>query len=222
MSKRLVGAVVAGLLAVSLLAAGGALLWGDARKDDDGYFTTAREPFAAGGYALATDDLDVDLDGAGWLLERGRIRVTVEPRTGEPAFVGIARTPDVSRYLDGVPHSTLVDLEVSPFRATYRDRGGDQRPALPAAQRFWTASAHGTGTQSLEWDVEDGDWSVVVMNEDASRGVDARISAGAKVPFLATAGWVAIGGGVLLLAGAGALLVPLVRRRTDEREAVVA
>jgi hypothetical protein len=207
MSKRLVGAAVAGLLAVSLLAAGGALLWGDAQKDDDGYFTTAREPFAAGGYALATDDLDIDLDGAGWLLERGRIRVTVEPRTGKPAFVGIARTRDVSRYLDGVPHRSLVDVEVSPFRATYRDDGGDRRPALPADQRFWAASASGSGTQSLTWDVEDGDWSVVVMNEDASRGVDARISAGAKVSFLATAGWIAIGGGLLLLAGAVALLV---------------
>jgi hypothetical protein len=207
MSKRLVGAVVAGLLAVSLLAAGGALLWGDAQKDDDGYFTTAREPFVAGGYALATDDLDVDLDGAGWLLERGRIRVTVEPRTGKPAFVGIARTRDVSRYLDGVPHSSLIDVEVSPFRATYRDEGGDQRPALPADQRFWAASAYGSGTQSLTWDVEDGDWSVVVMNEDASRGVDARIGAGTKVPFLATAGWIAIGGALLLLAGAVALLV---------------
>jgi hypothetical protein len=223
MSSRLVIAVVAGLLAVSLLAAGGALLWGNAQKDD-GYFTTARERFATASYALATDNLDINLEGAGWIMDRddlGQIRLEVRSQADEPAFVGIARTSDVSEYLSGTQHTSLVDVDYSPFRASYRDHKGGRRPASPADQRIWAASAHGPGTQTLTWDLEDGHWSVVVMNEDGSRGVDARISAGAKVPFLATAGWVSIGAGLLLLTGTCALLARLARR-TGNRSTVAA
>jgi hypothetical protein len=98
---------------------------------------------------------------------------------------------------------------------------GLKASAPPAAQRFWVVSAHGSGTQTVAWDLEDGDWSVVVMNEDASRGVHARISAGVKATFLGTEGWVSTGAGLLLLIGAGAVLVRT-RRRTRGRAAVVA
>jgi hypothetical protein len=59
--------------------------------------------------------------------------------------------------------------------------------------------------------VNDGDWSVVVMNADGSRGVAADVSAGAKIPFLDELGWSAIGGGGALLIGALALIVLGVR-----------
>ena len=58
------------------------------------------------------------------------------------------------------------------------------RPAAPATQDFWVAKSQGTGTQKLDWDVKDGDWSVVVMNADGSPGVHADISAGADVAFV--------------------------------------
>jgi hypothetical protein len=53
------------------------------------------------------------------------------------------------------------------------------------------------------------------MNENASRTVDAEVSAGAKVPFLATAGWVSVGAGVVLLAAGSAALVLGLRRPRD-------
>jgi hypothetical protein len=105
----------------------------------------------------------------------------------------------------------VTDVDYSPFRASYRDHGGDRRPALPAEQGFWAASAHGAGRQTVTWDLEDGDWSIVVMNADGSRGVDTDISAAAEVPFLATLGWLSLGGALLLLIGAGTLLVLGVR-----------
>jgi len=62
----------------------------------------------------------------------------------------------------------------------------------------------------LNWDVEDGDWSVVVMNADGSTGVEADISSGAKVPFLDELGWSALGaGGILVLAAAGLIALAL-------------
>ena len=104
----------------------------------------------------------------------------------------------------------MTDVDYSPFHASYRDRdqGGELRPALPADQDFWAASAHGAGTQTVAWDLEDGDWSIVVMNADGSRGVDTDISAAAKVPFLGSLGWVSLGGALVLLITAGTLPLP--------------
>ena len=136
----------------------------------------------------------------------GKVRLKAESSAGKPVFVGIARTSDVSDYLRGTAYTSVTDVDYSPFDASYRDHGGDRRPALPADQDFWAASAHGPGTQTVAWDLQDGDWSIVVMNADGSRGVDTDISAGAKVPFLGTLGWVSLGGALVLLITAGALV----------------
>ncbi len=53
-------------------------------------------------------------------------------------------------------------------------------PSHPPTRNIWAASQQGSGTQTMNWEIEDGDWSVVVMNADGSLGVDADISAGAE------------------------------------------
>jgi hypothetical protein len=211
-----IAAIVAGglaaVLAIGFIAGGALLLWGDSKKDDQGYLSTGKDHYAASTYALATENLDVDLDGAGWIMDRddlGNVRLAVESSAADkPVFVGIAHTSDVSRYLQGTSYTSVTDIDYSPFHASYsdRDQGGDRRPARPADQDFWAASAHGSGTQTVAWDLEDGDWSIVVMNADGSRGVDTDISAAAKIPFLGTLGWVSLGGALVLLITAGTLL----------------
>lgn len=226
---------VVGLVALALLIGGGALLWGNGQKDDDGYVSTGTHGLHTSTYALATDNLDIDLDGAGWLLDNdrlGHVRVQATSRNDKPVFVGIAPTRDVSTYLADSAHSSIADIEDGPFSSfdvTYRDHAGDAKPVAPARQRFWAASAQGTGSQSMTWKVRDGDWSVVIMNADGSAGVDAGVRAGADVPFLAPAGWITLGGGVVLLAGAGGLLYLGLRKpprtrpeRVNERGPVVA
>jgi hypothetical protein len=203
-----IAGAVAAVLAVGFIAAGALLLWGNSEKDDQGYLSTGKDRYAASTYALATDNLDVDLDGAGWIMDRddfGKIRLEVDSSSDKPVFVGIARTSDVSEYLSGTSYTSVTDVDYSPFHASYADHGGDRRPALPADQHFWATSAHGSGTQSVTWDLDEGDWSVVVMNADGSRGVDAGVSAGAKVPFLALA-IVSFGGALILLIAASGLL----------------
>jgi hypothetical protein len=205
----IIAGAVAALLAIGFIAAGALMLWGDSRKDEQGYLSTGKDGYATSTYALASDNLDVDLDGAGWIVDRGdlgNVRLKVESNAGNPVFVGIARTSDVSDYLRGTSYTSVSDVDYSPFHASYREHGGDHRPALPANQGFWAASAHGSGTQTLAWDLKDGDWSIVVMNADGSRGVDTDISAGAKFPFLATLGWISLAGGLVLGIIAGTLI----------------
>jgi hypothetical protein len=209
-----VGATLVGLLALVLLAAGGLALWANGKKDDDGYLTTKSERFATSTYALATDDLDIDSHGTGWLVDSdryGKVRLKVQSRTGKPVFVGIARSDDVARYLGGTAHAELTDVSTDPFRAHYRPRAGAAPAALPSQQRFWAESAQNSGRQTLTWDVEHGSWSVVVMNADGSRGVDARVSAGANIPILSTVGWGGLGAGLVLLIAAGGLVAIGVR-----------
>ena len=148
----MVAAGIAGLLALGLLVAGGLLLWGNSKTDEHGYLNTQSERFATNTYALSTDNLDVDLDAADWILDRdrfGKLRLTVDANAGKPVFVGVAPTTDVERYPRGANHELVTDIEYTPFRADYRRVAGDRKPAKPGAQDFWAASSQGPGRQTI-------------------------------------------------------------------------
>jgi hypothetical protein len=85
----------------------------------------------------------------------------------------------------------------------------------PGAMSIWQAQAQGTGTQAVTWRVDGGDWSVVVMNADGSRGIAFRADAGATVPWLL---WVGVGALVLavLLAAASLALIMLPVKRVGQ------
>ncbi len=52
-------AAATGLIAFTLILAGGLLLWGTAHyKDADGYFSTGSERFGTSAYAITADDLE--------------------------------------------------------------------------------------------------------------------------------------------------------------------
>jgi hypothetical protein len=201
-------------IATLVLAAGAALHWVEDRKDADGFYTTSAERFSTDTYALATENLDIDdgLPGAG--DQYGQVRLKVRSDEGAPVFVGVARTTDVNAYLDRSAHATLTDVEVDPFAADYRTTGGLARPAAPGTQPIWASAASGGGTQTLTWDVEDGDWSVVVMNADGSSGVDTDISVGADAPIVGDlATGFTIGGFSLLGIGGALMAAGLIRPR---------
>src|SRR3954449_4733128 len=214
-----VSGAIAGLVAFGLVVAGAVLLYANGQKDHDGYVSTGSDRFHTRTYALATDDLDVNTDAPDWVTDGtalGHVRLKATSRAGKPVFVGIAPTKDVAAYLRGTSHAIVTDVDYPSFHATYRTRVGD-RPAPPLAQRFWTASANGTGTQAVDWKVRGGNWSVVVMNADGSRNVDAGVKAGSDAPWLPTVGWGSIGGGVVLAILAGTLVYVGVRRPREPR-----
>jgi hypothetical protein len=206
---------LASIVAAGLLAVGGLALWGNSHKDGAGYLSTDTHRFEAGTRALATENMDIDLGDADWIAQSsdlGQVRLQVDSRGDKPVFVGIARTSDVNHYLAGVAHSTLTDVNTSPFDADYAAHAGDRRPGAPADSQIWAASEHGSGKQTLNWDIQDGEWSVVVMNADGSAGVDADISTGAELPFLSALAWSALGSGTFVLVAGIALLVMGIRR----------
>ena len=187
---------LAGMLAAALL--GGAVWLFNLNTDPVGYVVTDTNPVATASYALAANDVDVN-DDFGWLLDRGP-KLRVRSESDKPLFIGIARSEDVEHYLAGVAHEGVTELDLDPLALTTERRAGAAAPAVPASQAFWAASVEGTGLQTLEWDGGYEQWSVVIMNADASPGVDADLSLGAHVPHLT---WVAIGGAI----GGGLLVV---------------
>ena len=215
----IVTGALAALVASALLAGGAAALYGQVQKDDDGYLTSEAHRFDTGTRALATDNLDIDLGAADSLADDlGRVKIEAQSNDGKPLFVGIGRTSDVERYLDGVPHATVHDVEDGPFDSFHSEttrHGGNRHPVAPEHAGIWAASSEGTGEQTADVDFREGDWSVVVMNADGSLGVDADISAGANLPFLDELGWTALGSGSFALVVGIALIVAGVRRPQD-------
>ncbi len=205
------------LIGLALLVAGGFGLWADqTQRDDDGYLTTPSETFSTSRYALASEGLDVNAEGPDWLTDPdrfGRIKIEATSNDGRPLFVGIGPEDAVNGYLGGVAHDVVTDVNFDPFSADYSRRPGGPPRSDPAMQRFWAAQATGAQDESLTWDVESGNWSVVVMNADASRGVDVDLAVGARLGFLL---WLAIGllvGGAVVLVGSAFLIYLAVRER---------
>jgi hypothetical protein len=207
------GGLVA-LIALAAVALGAYGLWLHTTQRSDGYVMTSSERFTTGGYALTTRTLHVSSDVPGFLYDRdwlGDVRIrgqSVDP--ARPLFIGIGRKDDVDRYLAGVAHSEVVDVDADPFgtsyRPTYRVRAGAGPATPPGRARFWVASVSGTGSQALTWSVKQGRWAVVVMRPDGSRGVSTDLAAGAKLPALLWASIAVLVCGILALGGGGALI----------------
>ena len=208
-----VGSLLA-LIALGLMACGAYGLWMHMTQRSEGYVMTSSERFATGSYALATRTLRISSDVPGFLYGRdwlGNVRIRGESADPiRPLFIGIARKDDVDRYLAGVAHSEVVDVNANPlgtsYRPSYLTRLGGKPATPPDRARFWVARVAGRGSQALTWSVKQGRWAVVVMRPDGSRGVSADLAAGAKLPALL---WASIGllvVGMLILGGAAALI----------------
>jgi hypothetical protein len=197
-----VGSVLV-LMSVGLLGAGGFLMWADhTQRDASGYLTSGTGPISAPSYAIASPNVDLNFSNRAWPDTQsalGKVRITASSASPAGVFIGIAPRADALRYLSGVAYDGLSDLRFLPYRVTLTPHGGGA-PAAPTSQGFWRAEAAGTGTQTLTWPVASGQWVVVLMNADGSRGIVADVSVGATAPFLyAISLALLIGGGIALV-----------------------
>jgi len=191
------------LAAVAVLAVGGGALWADSHRGHDGYVSTGNHEFDTAGRALTSPSFQIGSATPDWLIHRVRLSAT-STAAGRPVFVGIARTRDVNRYLANVSRSQLRDFGWD--GPSYSNRPGSRTPARPATQHFWAATASGRGTQTVSWKLKPGHWDVVVMNADASSGVDTSVKLGVHTPPLLVPGLALVAFGLLIGAGGFALV----------------
>jgi hypothetical protein len=192
-----VGAWVAAVLGVLVLAAGATGIWANtSKRDDNGYFSAHAHRYQTHTRAIETESITVGSYVPTWLAGKVQLDVSGD----KPLFVGIAPKATADAYLARIQHTEATHLSLDPFKVTYVDHSGKVDPGRPAAEPFWAAAVSGTNGP-LKWKLRSGTWSIVVMNADGSRDVAAAIGVGVKVPALL---WTGIGltlfGGALLVA----------------------
>ena len=214
---RVVGVVVGSVLGVTslamLTAGAGFVVADNAWRDGAGYLTSAERHLSSSGYAVTMPSVRIDTAPGATMLPRrmlGDVRLRVTATGGESVFVGIASSSAVSRYLGDVAR-TVPDAGW----ARSREIGGVAPTEPPTDLAIWGESAMGTGTQDLVWTPRSGDWAVVLMNEDGSADVNARVSVGAELPWLGRVGVALLLGGLILLAAGVSLVATMsVRARS--------
>ncbi|QGU08751.1 hypothetical protein COCCU_14305 (plasmid) [Corynebacterium occultum] len=199
--------LVAGVLLTALglgLTLGGAVLMSAESAQQDGqYLTLDPQRYQSTGHAITTPSLVLDPGESGTtglppLEELASIQVKVTPVVPDQAiFVGIGDASEVAAYLDDVPSAAIGGMtwtETGQLSGQWswnsgtdgqlQDIPGDRVPASPADQDFWAVSAMGTGTQEVTFDLQEGQWTLVVMNADATRPVWIDLQAGARTDLL--------------------------------------
>lgn len=195
-----------GLAAVAALVGGIFLMIANATlKDADGFFTSPDYVLQSDGYAVLSDRIDLASKTGDWFPDDfATVRLTVD--SSESAFVGIGASDDVDAYLGDVARSEVTHLGTSASDVRLSAVPGAVPSTPPGEQAFWVASDEGDDPE-LEWDVESGEWTAVVMNADGSAGIDLELEAGAKVDALIAIAIGLIGFGLLIGALAAIALV---------------
>ena len=211
----LVFGVVVLLIAAGLIVVGGALLWANsALTDSEGFYTTHTVHLEKESHAIVTEPTHVDLR-TGLIWSWGDLAtIKVEGSSDDLAkriFIGVAEESDLEAYLSDVEYDEITNW-LGVQRTDYRHHWGDSEPAAPTSETFWMESAHGAGTQTLKWELETGHYSLLLMNDDGSAGVDVSVVLGVKIPVLAGigTGFIIAGPVVLII---GIVMVYLAARR---------
>jgi hypothetical protein len=213
----IIGAIV-GLVGAMVLVAGGALLWAQGtQRDADGYLTTPALELATDGYAITAEGIDLAVGArpGDWIPQPGDVAARISVTSELPVFIGIAAESDVDDYLAGVAHAEIATVDRR--AVTYRSAAGTAPQAPPGEQGIWVASTQGEGRQTVEWDVQQGQWAVVVMNADASAGVATTATGGAWAAFVTPLGIGLVLGGVVLGAIAAAMVVAALGGTAQQR-----
>jgi len=215
----LVGALLV-LTGFGPLAAGIAVAAIGSRQAADGVISTPTVRLSSADYAITAPELRVRTDVP---VPDGFLTMRVEVRgqdAGDALFVGIAAQSDTEAYLDDVAHSALVDRPGGRLGRTegmgdgmrngfaLRDTEGAREPDAPGDEDFWVVSDSGTGDLRIDVPIRNGDWAIVVMNEDASRGVEIAVRVGARSDLIVPAAVTLLPiGGALLLGGLALVIV---------------
>ena len=163
----------------------------------DGTFSLPATRAVTDGHALVLETIDVGEDFPTSGSFSATVGVSIEGH-GDDVFVGIGPAADVARYLRGVRIDRIVQVDW-PGGVRTEPEAGSRTPAPPSEQTFWVAKDEGD-TANLEWPLTGGDWTLVIMNADASSDVSVTASGTLRMTAL---GPISVG---LLVLGVGVLV----------------
>ncbi len=217
----LVFGVIVVLISFGLLAGGGALIWVDATHvDDEEFINSDTINIERDTHAVITGPIDIDEEALRVLNWMGIITdFEIEGRSNDSSkgiFIGVADESDVEAYLSNVAYDemTFIDFgwQLSTDDIIYTKHMGNSIPVAPTSETFWTASSHGTGTQTMAWETETGRHSIVLMNDDGSAGIDLSVIYKVKIPSILGWGIGLLVGGIVVLIIGGFMVYFAVRR----------
>ena len=216
----IIGAALA-LTSLGILVGGGVLtLAYVVESDDNGYFDETLDRVGTATAAITTGDVDLRTDpGPQWVLDAIDVSVRLQAtgvREDAELFVGIGPETEVETYLDGIARDEVREIRAG-GSVRYRNIPGGRLATPPADEGFWVASASGAGTQIVEWDVDEGEWIVVLMNADGSAGILADVAVGVRSGALLAIGIsMLVVGGVLLAVAVAIILAGALSRGTEQ------
>jgi hypothetical protein len=206
------------LTSFGLIFGGGFLIFGmESISQPDGYFMSRSVQFNVNSYAILQSGIDIRMDGMPvWRpMMQDILTIKITANNNNPSkevFIGITSTSDADSYLNTIEYSTLMqqpwvfDRWSQDKLPTFSLHPGIAPSQPPVNMNIWVASTIGSGTQSLTWVPQTGDYSVVIMNSDGTKNVDVSVQLGAKIPILRGIGVGLLVGGVIL-GFIGALIV---------------
>jgi hypothetical protein len=214
-TTAIASSAVAALLGVVLILSGMGPM--GEHRDADGYYMSDPLPVDRASHAIVSGDTNL-LRGRWETLTEGSVvlgfvdqpddvRMQAIASGTNALFLGIAPTSAVDDYLEGVAHDEITDWNAdlaSIDEVEYTTHPGAAPPDRPGSETFWEISAEGTGQQTLDWTIESGEWTAVIMRADASAGVAGELAFGAApaddIEALARTS-LAFGAGALLVGG---------------------
>ncbi len=223
----IVALVFGGLIlfvALGLIAGGGVLLWSQtAITDNAGYMNTNAVPLTVSSYAIVQNNVNIQIDnGIGMPMNQNivSVKITATSNNGKPIFVGIVPPQPAFTYFNGVNIDRIISYNWVPGRMmsswvpTFQTIPGGAPSNAPTSQVIWVAQASGSGTQTVTWTPSTGEYWVVIMNADGSKGVDANVQVGARVTILSwIGGGLLIGGLFVAMIGVVVIYFGVIRRR---------
>jgi hypothetical protein len=213
------------LISMALIAGGGTLLWVNNKYvDSAGYLTSDTLNIERDSHAVVAGPIELDETAVRVLRSIGVITVfEFQGKNNNPSkqiFMGVADEAELENYLDNVDYDEIDNIgfgwRLDFSRITYNTHPGDDEPSPPASESIWAASVVGPANETLVWETRTGSYSIVMMNDDGSSGVDLDMIFKAKIPSLVGFGVGLLVSGIILLAIASLMIFLAVRRKTTK------
>lgn len=195
--------------------------------DDEGYIMSKTRRIDVSSYGVVVEDMDIDIDPVAlrWFERSGGfLSFKVITESNDPTkeiFVGVARVADAYSYIEPLEYHNIENMDFGWDQGTsgtgqlqFILHPGDAPVAPPTVHSWWVVHGAASGSQTIVWEPEAGNYYLVLMNADGSRGVDADVKLGVEIPFFGGLGNILVVAG-LFVGGIGVLMLYFTLRRNQ-------